>query len=59
MLALIAGFYGGVVDSLLSRLMDVIWAFPVILFAICVATVSWPSPNGLVVGPVHIVRRTT
>jgi peptide/nickel transport system permease protein len=53
-LALIAGFYGGVVDALLSRLMDVIWAFPVILFAICVATVILASPNGLVVGPVHI-----
>jgi peptide/nickel transport system permease protein len=53
-LALIAGFYGGVVDALLSRLMDVIWAFPVILFAICVATVILAAPNGLVVGPVHI-----
>jgi peptide/nickel transport system permease protein len=53
-LALIAGFYGGVVDALLSRLMDVVWAFPVILFAICVATVILASPNGLVVGPVHI-----
>jgi peptide/nickel transport system permease protein len=53
-LALIAGFYGGVVDSLLSRLMDVIWAFPVILFAICIATVILAAPNGLVVGPVQI-----
>src|SRR5213075_823473 len=35
-LALIAGFFGGVTDSLLSRLMDVIWAFPVLLFAITV-----------------------
>ena len=28
-IALIAGFFGGLVDALLSRLMDVIWAFPV------------------------------
>src|SRR5215470_15164712 len=35
-LALIAGFFGGVTDSLLSRLMDVIWAFPVFLLAICI-----------------------
>src|SRR5204862_1275777 len=34
-LALIAGFYSGLVDSLLSRLMDVVWAFPVYLLAIC------------------------
>jgi len=41
-LALIAGFYGGASDSVLSRTMDVIWAFPVILFALCVATVTPP-----------------
>src|SRR6266487_3175951 len=36
--ALIAGFFGGVVDALLSRLMDVIWAFPVYLLAISIST---------------------
>src|SRR6266536_3758351 len=30
-IALIAGLFGGVTDALLSRLMDVIWAFPVYL----------------------------
>src|SRR5215813_9328171 len=53
--ALIAGFFGGVTDSLLSRLMDVIWAFPVFLFAITVATVLLTRPHGLQVGPVNIV----
>jgi len=53
--ALIAGFFGGVTDSLLSRLMDVIWAFPVLLFAISVATELQTLPNGLQFGPVHIV----
>src|SRR5256886_6324110 len=53
--ALIAGFFGGVTDSLLSRLMDVIWAFPVLLFAISVGTELLTLPNGLQVGPVHIV----
>jgi len=53
-LALIAGFYGGASDSVLSRTMDVIWAFPVILFALCVATVLLTAPNGLQAGPVHI-----
>jgi len=27
--ALFAGFFGGLVDSVLSRIMDIIWAFPV------------------------------
>ena len=41
-LALIGGFYGGVSDSVLSRTMDVIWAFPVILFALCVGKCCLP-----------------
>jgi peptide/nickel transport system permease protein len=53
--ALIAGFFGGVTDSLLSRIMDVIWAFPVFLFAITVGTELLTLPHGLQVGPVHIV----
>jgi peptide/nickel transport system permease protein len=53
--ALIAGFFGGVTDSLLSRIMDVIWAFPVLLFAITVSTVLLTLPHGLSVGPVRIV----
>ena len=54
-LALIAGFYSGLTDSLLSRVMDIIWAFPVILFAISVGTVLLTAPNGLELGPIHIV----
>ena len=54
-LALIAGFFGGVTDSLLSRLMDVIWAFPVLLFAITVGTELLTLPHGLQVGPLQIV----
>jgi peptide/nickel transport system permease protein len=38
-LALIAGFYKRWIDSILSRLMDLIWAFPVYLLAISLATV--------------------
>jgi peptide/nickel transport system permease protein len=54
-LALVAGFYSGLTDSLLSRLMDVIWAFPVYLLAICIATVLLTAPSGLEVGPIHVV----
>ena len=37
-LALLAGYYGGWVDWGLSRLFDVIWAFPVFLLAIALGT---------------------
>ena len=53
-LALIAGFFGGVTDSLLSRLMDVIWAFPVFLLAICIGTELLTHSNGFQFGPVHV-----
>jgi peptide/nickel transport system permease protein len=53
--ALIAGFFGGTIDALLSRLMDVIWAFPVYLLAISIATQLLTRPTGLSVGPLHIV----
>jgi len=35
--------------------MDIVWAFPVILFAISVGTVLLTAPNGLELGPIHIV----
>jgi peptide/nickel transport system permease protein len=37
-LALLAGYYGGLVDWILSRIFDVIWAFPVFLLAIALGT---------------------
>ncbi len=36
---LLAGFFGGFTDTFLSRLMDLVWAFPVYLLAISLATV--------------------
>lgn len=38
LLALIAGYYGGVVDWIISRVFDLIWAFPVLLLAIALGT---------------------
>src|SRR5439155_1250760 len=37
--ALLAGFFRGATDAVLSRVMDLIWAFPVYLLAILLATV--------------------
>ena len=52
--ALLAGFFGGVIDALLSRIMDVIWAFPVYLLAITLATELLTHSSGFQFGPVHI-----
>lgn len=54
-IALIAGFFGGAVDAVLSRIMDLIWAFPVYLLAISISTELLTVANGLKIGPVNIV----
>src|SRR5438270_1256109 len=50
LLGLVAGFFTGAVDAILSRLMDLVWAFPVYLLAISLATVLLTLPNGLRLG---------
>ena len=52
--ALIAGYFGGATDAILSRIMDIIWAFPVILLAICISTELLTPSQGLHVGPFTI-----
>jgi peptide/nickel transport system permease protein len=51
-IGLAAGFFGGAVDGVLSRLLDVVWAFPVYLFAICLSTVLLTS--SYTIGPIRI-----
>ncbi len=53
-LALLAGFFRGWTDSVLSRIMDLIWAFPVYLLAISLSTVLLTKPGGLKWGPVTV-----
>jgi peptide/nickel transport system permease protein len=53
-LALLAGFFGGWLDSILSRIMDLIWAFPVYLLAITLATVLLTTPGGVKLGFVRV-----
>jgi peptide/nickel transport system permease protein len=53
-LALLAGFFRGWTDSVVSRIMDLIWAFPVYLLAISLATVLLTKAGGLKWGPVTI-----
>jgi peptide/nickel transport system permease protein len=42
-LGLVAGFYGGRVDDVIMRIMDMIFAFPAILLAIAIVAVLGPS----------------
>lgn len=47
-----AGFFGGWVDYVLSRILDILWAFPVYLLAISLSIVLITS--GIVIGPITI-----
>jgi peptide/nickel transport system permease protein len=47
-----AGFLGGMADAVLSRLMDIMWAVPVYLFAICLSIVT--ITTGLHLGPLTL-----
>ncbi|MEV5789211.1 ABC transporter permease [Streptomyces sp. NPDC052192] len=51
-LGIVAGYFGGWADAVLSRLFDVVWAFPVYLLAICLSVVLMTS--GLDIGPLHL-----
>nr|WP_250888682.1 ABC transporter permease [Mesorhizobium sp. dw_380] len=49
---LIAGYFGGVTDTVLSRLLDVLWAFPIYLLAISLSIVT--IAQGISIGPIEI-----
>ena len=54
LLALMAGFFRGWTDSVLSRIMDLVWAFPVYLLAISLSTVLLTTPGGVKFGPITL-----
>lgn len=49
---LIAGYFGGVTDTVLSRFLDILWAFPVYLLAISLSIVT--IAQGISIGPIVI-----
>lgn len=51
-LGLPAGYFGGLTDGLISRLLDLIWSFPVYLLAVALATSL--AVHGMVLGPIHL-----
>ena len=52
LLGLAAGFFGGWVDAMISRFLDILWAFPVYLLAIALSTVL--LLQGVKIGPVNV-----
>jgi len=51
-LALLAGWFRGWTDTVISRSLDVIWAFPVLLLGIALGTAL--AVGGLEIGPLHL-----
>jgi peptide/nickel transport system permease protein len=49
---LTAGYFGGLTDALLSRILDVLWAFPVYLLAISLSIVL--IAHGVELGPITV-----
>ncbi len=48
-LGLISGYYGGVVDSLIMRVVDIIMAFPYMLLAIAIVAVFGAGLNNMII----------
>lgn len=51
-IALVAGFYRGWVDSVLARLLDIIWAYPAVLLGVAIGTTL--TLSGISIGPLAI-----
>ena len=53
----LAGYFRGFTDTVISRTMDVIWAFPVILLGVAIGT-ALSVNRGLHIGPIDISSRS-
>ncbi len=51
-LGLVSGFFGGLIDTVISRVLDIMWAFPIYLLAISLSIVL--IAHGLDIGPFTI-----
>jgi peptide/nickel transport system permease protein len=49
-LGVVAGFYGGIIDMVVSRLTEIVMAFPLLLFAIALASTVGDRLNAVTVG---------
>jgi peptide/nickel transport system permease protein len=51
-LGTLAGYFRGIVDAVVSRTLDVMWAFPVLLLGVALGVAL--ATGGLNLGPIHI-----
>jgi peptide/nickel transport system permease protein len=51
-LGLVGGYFGGPIDWVISRIFDIVWAFPIYLFAISLSVILLTS--GLNIGFIHV-----
>lgn len=49
-LGAIAGYFGGLIDIVISRVTELVMAFPVVLFIIALSAVAGPQLNGITFG---------
>ncbi len=52
LVGLVAGYYRGWVDAILARILDLMWAYPVVLLAIAIGTVL--AVSGIKIGPLVV-----
>ena len=52
LIGVVAGFFGGITDGVISRMLEIVWAFPVYLFAICLSIIL--LNQDVVLGPIRI-----
>lgn len=55
LLGLTAGYFGGVVDQLIMRVLDIFFAFPVVLLAILIAGVLGPGIRNQIIAIIFIL----
>lgn len=48
-LGAIAGYYGGIVDNVIMRIVDVLYAFPFLILAIAIVGILGPSLNNIMI----------
>ncbi|MCO5215402.1 MAG: ABC transporter permease [Thermomicrobiales bacterium] len=53
-IGIIAGFFGGIIDSLLMRLVDVLLAFPSMILALAIVGMLGPSLKNVLIGMVAV-----
>ncbi|MEK7863462.1 MAG: nickel transporter permease [Chloroflexota bacterium] len=53
-LGMVAGFYGGILDDLLMRIVDVLLAFPALILALAIAGILGPSITSVMIGIVTV-----